>query len=222
MITNNKKSQITVLLSGRGSNLEAILAAQLFYNYQVCCVISDNKDALGLKIAEKYHVPTIKCFDRLDYPDKVSQKKNLYNFLLTEKACDLVCLAGFMQIIPPEVTDALQKKLINIHPSLLPKFPGLDTHQKVLDANELRHGATVHFVDAGVDTGKIIAQVTVSVTTGETQESLAKKVLKEEHRLYPWVIAKLLSRQIRYQDQELIYTPEATAEAQKLDFLLSK
>jgi len=171
---------IIVLLSGYGSNLQAIIDAiankTLHANLQA--VISDNESAFGLTRAKKANINT----HVIDDLDKQLPK------LLNDYSPDLIVLAGFMKILPSDLVKQYPNKMINIHPSLLPKYRGLNTHQKVLDAGDKQHGTSVHFVTEDLDAGPIISQATLEVNTNETAEQLKARVQKLEHELYPKVI----------------------------------
>lgn len=171
--------RVVVLISGRGSNLQALIDAQND-EWEIVGVLSDNPDARGLRLAHRANIPG--CYARTCHVDPV--------WILAFKP-DLVVLAGFMRILKPRVLKYI--KAINVHPSLLPKYKGLNTHQRVLDAGETEHGATVHWVDEGLDTGVIIEQVVVPVMEGDNAEVLAARVLEQEHKLLVKVVSRLLS-----------------------------
>jgi len=170
--------RVVVLISGRGSNLQALISAQN-ENWQIVGVVTDNEKAPGLKIANDAGIFSI-----------VAPRCHLEPLWIALFQPDLVVLAGFMKILKQEVVGAF--KIINIHPSLLPKYPGLNTHQRALDAEEIEHGCTVHWVDGGVDTGEIIDQSVVSVVPGDTASSLGARVLEAEHKLLTNTVNKLL------------------------------
>ncbi len=173
--------KLAVLISGRGSNLEAIQknieSGILKGKASIAVVISNKPTAAGLVFAQEHQIKTAVCPTENDVLAE-----------LAKYAIDLVCLAGYMRIISPAFIEKYPNKIINIHPTLLPKFPGLHVHEKVLAAGEKESGCTVHYVDAGVDTGKIIAQRKVPVLPADTPETLAARVLEQEHRLYSEVI----------------------------------
>jgi len=175
-----------VLISGSGSNLQAIIDQATNIDLDVSCVISNNADAYGLTRADKAgipcHVVDHTQFDsREAFDQAVSKTIDQYN-------PDIVILAGFMRIFTEAFAQQYCGKMLNIHPSLLPKFQGLNTHQRVIDAGESEHGVSIHFVTAELDGGPVIAQSRVSVLPGDNTESLAKRVLIEEHKLFPKVI----------------------------------
>ena len=179
-----------ILISGRGSNMDTILAAVKsgkIKNVKPCVVISNKPDAAGLKIAsEKYGVPTkviradgVKGWD---YDQKVVAALQQYG--VTPQS-GLVCLAGFMRIISAEFVKQYKMKIINIHPALLPSFPGLHAQRQALDHGVRVTGCTVHFVDEGVDSGPVILQKPVPVMEGDDEEKLSARILEQEHQLYP-------------------------------------
>ncbi len=175
---------IVILISGRGSNMAAILAARL--PLSIKAVISNNPSASGLETARQAGIET----RVVNHREFDSREKFDAALLATIQsfAPDLVVLAGFMRILTPGFTAQLEGRMINIHPSLLPAFPGLNTHQQAIDAGVKIHGATVHVVTAELDHGPIIAQAAVPVLVGDTADTLAARVLAQEHVLYPTVL----------------------------------
>ena len=139
---------------------------------------------------------------------------------MLESNPDLVALAGFMVVLQPEFIEAFSGRLINIHPSLLPLFPGLHTHERALEAGVSTHGCTVHYVDAGVDTGPLIAQAVVEVLKDDSQESLTNRVLMREHILYPWVVQRVMSKDITLEERTVRYSSLASQEAREHGFSL--
>ena len=187
---------LVVLVSGNGSNLQAILdnIAGGFLRAKVVAVISDNADAFGLVRARRAGVCGV-VVARDDYKNAA----DFYAALLRRVesfAPDLVILAGFMRVLPAEFVTRFANKIMNIHPSLLPKFRGLNTHQRALDASEKKHGATVHWVTEKLDDGEIIAQAEVKISTDDTAETLAAKVLREEHKIYSHAIKKFIENRL--------------------------
>lgn len=178
-----------ILISGRGSNMEAILKAIKRQKIPInpAIIISNNPDAMGLKIAQKMGIKTeviaSKNFDgtRWQYDQKII--KILEKYGVTPKN-GLVCLAGFMRIISPEFISKYKNRIINIHPAILPSFPGLHAQKQALDYGVKFSGCTVHFVDSGVDTGPIILQEIVPVLDDDTEETLSRKILAKEHKAY--------------------------------------
>ena len=179
---------IVILISGRGSNMEAVVrAAQLEgWPARVAAVISNKPDARGLAFAEAHGIPTAVVPSKA-YPDRASFDAALQREI-DRFSPDLVVLAGFMRILTAPFVEHYAGRMLNIHPSLLPAFPGLDTHRKALEAGVPEHGATVHFVTAELDHGPMVAQARVTVLPGDTEESLAARVLAEEHKLYPYAV----------------------------------
>lgn len=175
-----------VLISGNGSNLQSIIDHSVAIDLDIKAVISNHANAYGLKRAERANIPTHvlshKQFSsREEFDQALSSIIDQYN-------PDIVILAGFMRILSAEFTHQYSGKMLNIHPSLLPKFQGLNTHQRAIEAKENQHGVSVHFVTEQLDIGPIIAQTSVDVIDTDTTESLAKRVLLEEHKLFPKVI----------------------------------
>lgn len=175
-----------VLISGSGSNLQAIIDQATGIDLDISCVISNNSDAYGLTRAEdagiSNHVIDHTQFDSREAFDQVISET------IDQYSPDIVILAGFMRIFTEAFAQRYCGKMLNIHPSLLPKFQGLNTHQRVIDAGESEHGVSIHFVTAELDGGPIIAQSRVSVLPGDNAKSLAERVLIEEHKLFPKVI----------------------------------
>jgi phosphoribosylglycinamide formyltransferase-1 len=175
---------LVILISGRGSNMEAILGARL--PARMAAVISNTPKARGLELARKRGIETAVVDHR-----GFAQRSAFDTALAAEidRHCpDLVALAGFMRILTPAFIERYRGRIMNIHPSLLPAFPGLDTHRRALESGVRVHGCTVHFVTAALDNGPIIAQAAVPVLPGDTEERLAARVLAEEHRIYPQAI----------------------------------
>ena len=173
---------VVVLISGRGSNLEAIFGAGV----PVTGVVSNRAEAGGLRLAEQRGVPT-RVIAHGDYPTREAFDGALAAAIDGFRP-SLVAMAGFMRIVTPGFVERFSSRLMNIHPSLLPAFPGLSTHARALSAGVKVHGCTVHFVTAELDHGPIIIQAAVPVRPGDTPESLAARVLREEHQVYPRAI----------------------------------
>jgi len=187
----NPRKKLAVLISGRGSNMEAILASSRYKEFpaKIAIVISDTPDAKGLETAIKSGIEA-RSFERSKFKDKASHEAAIMQ-AIDASGADLICLAGYMRILSAEFTKAYEGRLINIHPSLLPKYKGLDTHQRAIDAGEAEHGCTVHYVNSEMDGGEIIAQAKIAVRPDDTAETLAARVLIDEHKLYSKVIADL-------------------------------
>lgn len=181
-----QRCRVVVLLSGSGSNLQALIDAQASSSYEIVAVISNKQDAFGLRRAAKHGIAT-ETLSHRDFASRESFDSKLAKLVDSFKP-DLVVLAGFMRILTAPFVALFAGRLVNIHPSLLPEFPGMNTHQRALDAGVSEHGASVHFVTEELDGGPVIARRKVSVTADDTAESLAAKVLTEEHKLYPEVV----------------------------------
>ncbi|MCI6712125.1 MAG: phosphoribosylglycinamide formyltransferase [Anaerovoracaceae bacterium] len=185
---------ITVLVSGGGTNFQALIdniENGFIENGRIALLISSNPDAFAIKRAEAHG---IKCavIGKKNIPDDARRTEKLLKLLKSEST-DLIVLAGYMSVLPPEIIEEYRNKIINIHPSLIPKYCGLGmyghhVHEAVLAAGEKESGATVHFVDEGVDTGKIILQKSVKVEEGDTPETLAARVLEVEHEILPLAV----------------------------------
>jgi len=177
--------RVGVLASGRGTNLQALLDASSRPEYpaEIALVVADRERAPALERAASAGVPAA-LLDPKGFGDRAAYDAAL-TALLEQRGVGLVCLAGFMRILGPAFVRAWWGRLLNIHPSLLPAFPGLNAQRQALEHGVRVSGATVHFVDEGVDTGPIVLQAAVPVEPGDTEESLAARILVEEHRLYP-------------------------------------
>jgi phosphoribosylglycinamide formyltransferase-1 len=185
--TSTRKLPIVVLISGSGSNLQAIIdAVQAGLPAEIRAVISNKAAAYGLERARLAGIPT-HVLNHKDYADRESYDAALAQVIDDSKA-ELVVLAGFMRILSAGFVRRYEGRMLNIHPSLLPRHRGLDTHARALAAGDEEHGATVHFVSPELDAGPIILQARVPVETDDSPESLAARVLREEHRIYPQAI----------------------------------
>ena len=206
--------RVVVLISGRGSNMEALLEARLPVEF--ACVISNKPDAAGLAIAARHRVPTAVVNHR-DHPGRAEFDAALAEEIDRHRP-DLVVLAGFMRVLTDAFVRRYENRLINIHPALLPSFPGLDTHARALAAGVKLHGCTVHYVTPEVDSGPIIAQAAVPVLAGDTPATLAARVLRQEHRLYPQVLRWLAEDRVRLRDDGTVavLTDNAAAEHEAL------
>ncbi len=182
---------IAILISGRGSNMLNIIRASKNKEIKskIITVISQNPNAAGLQKAEREKIKT-KVINPKDYNDNKSFEKSLSDFL-ESKMVDLICLAGFMKILSASFINNWRDKIINIHPSLLPSFKGLNTHKRAIDMKVKYSGCTVHFVNGKVDSGKIIDQDIVKVLKSDDEISLQKKILMKEHKLYIRVLKKM-------------------------------
>ncbi len=188
----NERARIAILISGRGSNMVALAEAVQdgrIPNAEISIVISDQPNAFGLVKAKELGIETL-IIERRGRP-RVEHDREVIAALRAQHI-DLVCLAGYMRVLSREFIDAYRGRILNIHPSLLPLFPGLDAQQQTLDHGATSSGCTVHFVDETLDGGPIIAQRVVPVHEGDTVESLAARILEEEHQLYPEAVAMVL------------------------------
>lgn len=177
-------NRVVVLISGRGSNMQAIVDACNTgpLHAEVVAVISNNPSAAGLDFAREHNIDA-RVLDHKTFSDRLEFDSELQT-LIDSYSPDWVCLAGFMRILNAQMVEHYLGRMINIHPSLLPRHPGLNTHTKVLAAGDKEHGATVHFVTPELDAGPIIAQTRVTVLPNDTEQTLAKRVLLTEHELY--------------------------------------
>ena len=185
-----KKINIAVFISGNGSNFK-ILVLDSFKKkskYEIKLVISNKATAKGLVYARKFKIKK----KIINYMNKKNAEKNIL-VELKKNNIDLICLAGFMKVLSKTLIQKFKGKIINIHPSLLPKYKGLNTHQRAINNKEKYSGCTVHFVNSKLDSGKIILQKKVRITKKETPQSLSKKILVHEHKLYPKAILKVFS-----------------------------
>ena len=183
-----KKTKVAVFISGTGSNLKNLIKFSNKKNSPISInlIISNTKKAKGLKYANQYNIEKkVLNFNN----NKINEKKNL-DFLI-KKEINFICLAGFMKILSKNFIKRFKGKIINIHPSLLPKYKGLNTHERVINNNENISGCSVHYVTAKFDSGKIIMQKKVKISKKDTAISLRKKILKKEHKLYPAAIRKI-------------------------------
>jgi phosphoribosylglycinamide formyltransferase-1 len=199
-----------VLISGRGSNLQALIDAfgprVPDSPVRIALTLSNNADALGLEHAAKAGLRTAvvdhKAFRSRDDFDVALDRE------IRAAGAELVVLAGFMRLLTPQFVTAWKDRLVNIHPALLPAFPGLDTHKRALAAGVRFHGATVHFVRHETDTGPIVAQSIVAVRPDDTEEVLAARVLESEHRLYPLALRLIAEGHVRVEDERAIVSGE--------------
>ncbi len=187
---------IVILISGRGSNMEAILDAAL--PLETRAVISNRPDARGLDTARKRGIAAI-ALDHKNFPTREAFDAELLATIRHHRP-DYIVLAGFMRILTADFIAQYENRIVNIHPSLLPAFTGLNTHQRALDAGVKIHGTTVHFVTPALDHGPIIIQAAVPVLPGDSEATLAARVLRQEHRIYPQALAWLAADRIELRD----------------------
>ena len=201
MRLNTLLLKLAILISGRGSNMQAILNSIKKQSIPInpVIVISNKPTARGLRIAKRYGVKTeiveSKGFQgsRWEYDQKIIDVLSRYR-ITSENG--LICLAGFMRILSPEFIKKYKNRILNIHPAILPAFPGLDAQKRAIDSGVKYSGCTVHFVDEGVDTGQIIVQEVVKVRSDDTEETLAKRILAKEHKAYPKAIRLVAEKKI--------------------------
>lgn len=200
----DKPIDIVVLISGSGSNLQAIIdqIAAHKLNARICAVISNSAEAYGLQRAENANITTqvINHHDyetRQEFDTELTRKIELYN-------PELIVLAGFMRILTDDFVNHFYPKMINIHPSLLPQHRGLHTHRKALESGDKEHGLSIHYVSTKLDGGSLILQKSIAILADDTEESLAKRVLIEEHRAYPKVIQWFAEKKLQLIDNQVI------------------
>lgn len=198
------RKRTVVLISGRGSNMMALVeaASDPSYPADIVRVISDKPTAAGLAKATEAGIPA-ESVDRKSFANKAAFEGAL-QARLEDAEAEIVCLAGFMRILSPEFVSRWDGRLINIHPSILPSFRGIDTHQRALDAGVRIHGCSVHFVRPDVDAGPIIAQAAIAVSPGDTPESLATRLLPAEHRLFPMALRLVASGRARVEGDHVV------------------
>lgn len=211
----NATCRLVVLISGNGSNLQAIIDAIAAGEIpaEIGAVISNNPDAYGLERARRAGIPTA-VVDHRDYPDRERYDQAL-RAVIDRYAPDLVVLAGFMRILTPAFVEHYAGRMLNIHPSLLPRYQGLDTHRRVLEAGDAIHGVSVHFVTPELDSGPIVLQAEVPVEPGDTEEDLARKVHAEEHVIYPRVIRWFAEGRLRLDGDRVLLDGRPLAETEK-------
>jgi len=188
------RKRVAILISGRGSNMVALIAAAKAPDYpaEIALVISNRPDAAGLARAQAEKIPTA-VVDHTRYGKDREAFERALEAELEAHRIELVCLAGFMRLLSPWLVERWRGRMLNIHPALLPAFKGLDTHRRALAAGAKTHGATVHLVVPDVDSGPIVLQEAVPIVAGDTEETLAARVLAVEHRIYPQAL-KLLAQ----------------------------
>jgi phosphoribosylglycinamide formyltransferase-1 len=202
-----------ILISGRGSNLASLIEAcgQPDFPAEIALVISSRPDAGGLEIARSAGIET-QTVEHTDYDAREAFDAEI-DRILRETDVELVCLAGFMRLLASEFVEAWRDRLINIHPSLLPAYPGVNIHDRIIDDGVRISGCTVHYVRAGMDSGPIIAQVAVPVLSGDTAESLAARVLSAEHKVYPLALRMVANGSVRVSGERVVFSaPERESE----------
>ncbi len=195
--------RIVVLVSGRGSNLEALIAAIKAgsINGEIVCVISDRADATALHKAQQESIATSVVDAQTNFPNNVHFETALIDNIQKHQP-DLILLAGFMKILNPRFVETFEARILNIHPSLLPAYKGLDTHRRVLEAGERFHGCSVHFVTSELDDGPVIIQARVPVKEDDNPRTLAARVLAQEHHIYPYATALFCDDRITMQAEK--------------------
>lgn len=193
-----KKTPIAVFISGRGSNMVALMeaCARPDFPAEIILVLSNRADAAGLETASRAGIKTL-CIPHKEYGKDREAHERALDEAVRASGAKLICLAGYMRVLTPWLVQQWQGRMINIHPSLLPAFPGLHTHEAALKAGAKEHGCTIHLVTDGVDEGPILAQAHVPVLPGDDADTLAARVLEQEHRLYPETLRRFIEgRQI--------------------------
>lgn len=224
------RKRIVVMISGRGSNMGALISASMASDYpcRIIGVISDKREAAGLQLAAEYEIQT-QVVERLATENRKAHEERVRD-VLEKMQPDLICLAGYMRLLSGRFVARWAGRLINIHPSLLPSFPGLDTHQRVLAHQVRLHGCSVQFVTEGMDEGPLIAQAAVPVLPDDDEISLAARVLKAEHQLYPLALRLVAEGKVRMTDAQrvvfnnlsaqeadtILYSPATAVSAQNL------
>lgn len=197
------KKNVVILISGSGSNLQAFIEAQNQSEFlgEIKVVISNKADAYGLTRAEQAGIPALTIAHK-DYADRLSFDRKLAKVIQNYQP-DLIILAGFMRILSAEFVTQFKGKLLNIHPSLLPKYPGLHTHRKALENGDKFHGTSVHFVTEELDGGPLIGQSKTEILANDNEQSLTKRVQLLEHKLYPYIAKLFLNGSINFQEDRV-------------------
>ena len=187
-----KTARVAVLISGRGSNMQALIEAARSEDYpaKIALVIANQPDAGGLEIAAAAGIEAL-ALDHRPYAKDREAHERVIDAALRERRIEIVALAGYMRVLTPFLVRSWSGRMINIHPSLLPKYPGLHTHERAIAAGDAEAGCTVHLVTEGVDEGPILGQARAPILPGDTADTLAARVLAEEHKLYPRCLADL-------------------------------
>jgi len=207
------RKRVAVLISGRGSNMASLIEAAKAPDYpaEIALVVSNRPDAAGLELARKAGVPSTVVDHRPHGKDRAAFERVLQN-VLDERRIELICLGGFMRLFTADFVLHWQGRMLNIHPALLPSFPGLDPHGQALRAGVRISGATVHFVIPETDAGPIIAQAAVPVREGDTADTLAARVLTVEHRIYPLALKLVAQGRVRIVDGRCVVEGGAASE----------
>ncbi len=201
---------VVVLISGRGSNLKALLDHQ--QGYRITHVISNNFESQGIATAQQHGVSNT-C---INWQNR-QQAEHILTQLLQELPADLIVLAGFMRILSAQFVASFESKIINIHPSLLPKYPGLNTHQKVIDNQDKHHGATVHLVNDKLDHGPMLAQTSMAVDPSKDANQLAEQLINKEHKLLTTVVGLIANQQLQWDKQQIIWQRKPLSQPLMID-----
>jgi phosphoribosylglycinamide formyltransferase-1 len=204
-VSSIPRKRVAVLISGRGSNMSALIGAAMNPSFpgEIVAVLSNKPDAGGLETAALYGIPA-KAVNHRDHETRESHEAALIR-ILDEFRPDIVCLAGYMRLLTHRFVEHYKGRMINIHPSLLPLFPGLHTHERALQAGMRVHGCTVHFVTEDMDEGPIIAQAAIAIEPGDTPDRLSDRLLRAEHRLYPHALRLVLDGTVRMEDGKAVF-----------------
>lgn len=215
------RKRVAILISGRGSNMSALIAAARDADFPaaVVGVVSDRADAAGLRAAQAAGIAAV-VVERNGFPNRDAHDAAIEE-VLAGFGADLVALAGYMRLLGEAFVERWRGRMINIHPSLLPGFKGLDTHRRALDAGVRIHGCSVHFVDRDMDGGPLIAQAAVPVLADDTEDTLAARVLKAEHRLYPKALALVCEGRARMENGRTVIDARGTEERNGGEVLLA-
>lgn len=211
------RKRVAILISGRGSNMSALIAAAKDPSYPagIALVVSNRPDAAGLARAREQGIETAVVNHAKYGKDREGFERALQD-VLQQKHIEIVCLAGFMRLLTPWFVGQWQGRMINIHPALLPAFKGLDTHERAIKAGAKTHGATVHFVVPEMDSGPIIAQGAVPVHADDTAETLAARVLEVEHRIYPLALRLVAEGRVRIENGRCVIAGAVSADEKRL------
>jgi phosphoribosylglycinamide formyltransferase-1 len=208
--------KIAVLISGGGSNLQSIIdhVEKDHINANIVCVISNNPDAYGLVRAQKANIPT-HIIENKFHTTREAFDAELVKILAVYNA-NLIILAGFMRVLSPTFINEFQENILNIHPSLLPKFTGLHTHSRVLKAGDSEHGCSVHFVTTELDKGPLVVQAKIMIEKTDTAESLAARVLEKEHIIYPLAVKWFCEKRLELKDRKVYFDGSLLKQALQL------
>lgn len=216
MIAQTARKRVVVFISGGGSNMMALAQACQAPDFpaEISCVISDKESAGGLAKAQNLGIPTL-VFERKTFASKAEHEQSILA-ALSEIAPDIICLAGYMRLISADFIAPYTGRIINIHPSLLPLFPGLHTHERAIESGMKITGCTVHFVTEGMDEGPVVGQAAVPILADDTAGSLAARVLTVEHQLYPLALRLLAEGKVRMDGSRVVTTSDACDARQRL------